>query len=74
VIPGKVGGAETFLVNLMDNLVRIDDKNEFLFIVSRNNKKAFIFNSGNVEYLELNFDNNSRLKRVFLNNLLCPRK
>jgi len=35
VIPGKVGGAETFLVNLTENLVRIDNKNEFLFVVSR---------------------------------------
>lgn len=74
VIPGKVGGAETFLVNLTENLVRIDNKNEFLFVVSRNNKKRFIFNSGNVEYLEFNLDNNSRLKRVFFEQFILPKE
>ncbi len=62
------------MVNLIENLIRIDNKNEFLFIVSQNNKKRFIFNSKNIEYLEFNFDNNSRIKRVFFEQFVLPKK
>jgi hypothetical protein len=41
IIPEKVGGTETFLVNLVKNLLKIDKENKYLLIVSHNNKKAF---------------------------------
>ena len=74
IIPGKVGGTEIFLVNLLENLLRIDNKNEYLLIVSSNNKKAFNFNYQNVSFLELRFNNNSRAKRVFFEQFYLPIK
>jgi len=63
--PGKVGGSETFAVNLVKNLLEIDTKNEYLPILSRNNKKTFGFALQKSEFLECDFDNNSRLKECF---------
>ncbi len=74
IVPGKVGGTEIFLVNLIKNLVRIDNKNKFLFIVSRNNKKMFTDGLKNVEHIELNFDNNSRARRVFIEQFIFSKK
>ena len=74
IVPGEVGGTETFLVNLVKNLIKIDKKNKYLFIVSSNNKRTFTTDSESVEYLEFNFDNNSRLRRVFFEQLILPRK
>ena len=74
IITGKVGGTDTFLVNLLENLFRIDNKNEYLLIVSSNNKKAFNFNYQNVSFLELRFNNNSRAKRVFFEQFYLPIK
>ena len=72
--PGKVGGSETFSVNLVKNLLKIDRENRYLLIVSQNNKKIFNFNFQNVEYLEFDFDNSSRLKRIFCEQFILPRK
>ena len=74
IIPGKVGGTEIFLVNLIENLVRTDNKNEFLFIVSRNNKGAFANNPKKVEHIEFNFDNNSRARRVFVEQFIFSKE
>jgi len=73
IVPGKMGGTETFLVNLVNNLFRFDKKNKFLLLVSRNNKKIFVSTSGNVEYLKFNFDNNSRVERVFFEQFILPQ-
>ena len=72
--PGKVGGSETFSVNLVKNLLKIDRENRYLLIVTRNNKRIFRFNSENVEYLEFGFDNESRLKRISFEQFILPRK
>ncbi len=72
IVPGKVGGTETFLVNLLENLVRLDNGNQFLFVVSRNNRELFCFDSENVEYLEFRFDNTSRQKRAFVEQFVLP--
>ena len=74
IVPGKVGGTETFLVNLVKNLLNIDRENRYLLIVSRSNKRIFNFNSENVEYLEFGFDNNSRIKRVFFEQFILHKK
>ena len=73
IIPNKVGGAETFLVNLLKELFKIDVGNEYLLIVSSNNKKTFNFNYQNVRFLELKLNNNSRIKRIFFEQIFLPR-
>lgn len=74
IIPGKVGGTEVFLVNLIKNLIKVDKENSFLIVVSRNNKRIFAFDSKNAEYLEFNFDNNSRITRVFFEQMILPKE
>ena len=72
--PGKVGGTEVFLVNLIKNLLKIDKKNKYLIIVSKNNKKIFQFNFENVEYLEQDFDNSFKIARIFFEQFILPKK
>lgn len=74
MIPGKVGGSEIFVMNLLRHLLKVDKKNKYLFIVCRNNKTVFNINSKNVEYLEFNFDNSSRSKRLFFEQIILPQK
>jgi len=72
--PGRVGGTETFTVNLVKNLLEVDTKNEYLLILSRNNKKNFDFAFQKSKFLECDFDNNSRLKRVSFEQFTLPKK
>jgi len=65
MVLGKLGGTETFLVNLLKSLLKTDKENKYLFIVSSNNKKMFDFNFQNIDFLKFKFNNNSRKKRVF---------
>lgn len=74
VIPDKVGGSETFLVNLLQALFKLDKKNDYTLIVCRNNKGIFDSDFDNVKQLEMDFDNNSRLKRLFFEQIVLPRK
>lgn len=39
--PGQIGGVEVYLRNLVENLGRIDENNEYLLFVSRHNRTAF---------------------------------
>ena len=41
VEPGQTGGGETFLVNLIERLARLDTKNEYLLIVTDANARIF---------------------------------
>lgn len=72
VRPSKIGGVETFVVNLVENLLKIDKKNKYLFVVARNNRK--LFNLKNNECLELGFDNHSRVKRIFFEQFFLPKE
>lgn len=72
VAPGQWGGGETFLVNLLNKLVDIDRENKFLLVVSRSNEKLFPTAAGNVEHLRYNFDNSSRIIRVFFEQFVLP--
>lgn len=74
IIPGKVGGTEIFLVNLIKNLVRIDKENRYLILVTKNNKRIFSNYPENVELLEFNFNNNSRVIRIFFEQVILPSK
>lgn len=72
VAPGLWGGGETFLVNLLNKLVDIDRENKLLLVVSRSNESLFPTPSGNVEHLRYNFDNSSRITRVFFEQFVLP--
>ena len=72
VAPGLWGGGETFLVNLVNKLVDIDRENKLLIIVSQSNEKLFPAAGGNIEHLRYNFDNRSRIARVFFEQFVMP--
>lgn len=74
VRPGKVGGSEPYMVNLVKALLKEDKKNKYFLIVSRNNKKIFKIKSENAQYLEVNLNNSSRAKRIFFEQIFLPKK
>jgi glycosyltransferase involved in cell wall biosynthesis len=41
LIPGRVGGSETYLRNLVEHLARIDTKNEYVVFTNRENSGTF---------------------------------
>jgi len=74
VQPGRIGGSEIFVTNLVENLLRIDETNEYTLIVCSNNEQLFSTDAKNVEYLRFNFNNSSRIKRVFVEQFVLPEK
>lgn len=72
VRPNQIGGVETFVVNLVKNLLEIDKKNKYFFIVTKNNKKLFDFKRS--QCLELHFNNSSRIKRIFFEQFFLPQE
>lgn len=69
--PGKVGGSEVFSRNLVESLLRIDKKNDYILLVSENTKNELVFNR-KTEYLVCNFNNRSILKRVLFEQFVLP--
>lgn len=72
VVPNEVGGTETYLSNLLENIIKIDRQNIFYLIVSKNNKSLFNYNSKNVHYIDCTFDNISRIKRILWEQMILP--
>lgn len=70
--PNQMGGTEIFLTNLIKNLINLDQNVEFFLIVSKNNQSTFPFNSKNVRFKLINFDNTSQIKRIFIEQMLLP--
>ena len=70
--PNQMGGTETFLTNLIKNLINLDPNVDFFLIVSKNNQSTFPFNSKNIRFKLINFDNTSQIKRIFIEQTLLP--
>ena len=71
-VPNQIGGVETFLVNLVQSLLKTDVENEFLLLVCENNKSIFNFEVNNSKQITCNVDNNSRVKRVLYEQIVLP--
>ncbi len=73
VEPGQTGGGETFLVNLIERLSRLDASNEYLLLVTEAN--ASLFTSANprfTQYVAIR-SANSRTRRLWFEYQKLPR-
>ena len=71
-VPNQIGGVETFLVNLVQSLLKADVENEFLLFVCKNNKNIFQFEANNSKQIICDVNNNSRAKRVLYEQIILP--
>ncbi len=72
VEPGQTGGGETFLVNLIERLARLDTKNEYLLIVTESNARLFATSSPRfTQYVALP-SAQSRLRRLWFEYQSLP--
>ncbi|MGB5106147.1 MAG: glycosyltransferase family 1 protein [Candidatus Zixiibacteriota bacterium] len=73
VEPGITGGGETFLVNLIARLARLDGDNEYLLLVTQAN--ASLFTNGNPRFSHKVIMPNAlaRLRRIWFENRSLPR-
>ncbi len=72
VEPGKTGGGETFLVNLLKHLFRIDSENDYLVLATATNRHLFETNQKNVEISEVLKGNTSRARRIWYETVQLP--
>lgn len=73
VRPGKVGGTESYLRNLLKALQIVDKENEYIIFTSKNNEKTFNFEKPNFVKVVCDFDNSSRVRRMIYTNLFLPK-
>ncbi len=72
VEPGKTGGGETFLVNLLRNLFSIDTENEYLVLVTSSNRHLFATANTRVELREILNGTESKRTRLMFENFKLP--
>ncbi len=64
LIPGELGGGESYMVGLVNGLARADRTNDYTIVVSALGRSSFRVEADNIHYYVLPFDNRSRLLRV----------
>lgn len=72
--PGKVGGSESYLRNLLKGFSLIDKENEYYIFTSINNYNTFEFNTNNFHLVKCNIDNSNRVKRLYYQNVKLPKQ
>ncbi|WP_438495336.1 glycosyltransferase family 4 protein [Paenibacillus sp. IHBB 3054] len=71
--PGKVGGTESYLRNLLKGLEEVDSTNEYYIFTSKSNAATFEFSKDNFKKVECNIDGLNRFKRVIYTSLTLPK-
>ncbi|AYA78050.1 hypothetical protein DOE78_23085 [Bacillus sp. Y1] len=71
--PGKVGGTESYLRNLLKALEIVDQENEYIIFTSRNNDASFTFENKNFRKVLCDLDNDSRFKRMIYTSSNLPK-
>jgi len=72
VEPGKTGGGETFLVNLLRNVFRADRENDYIVLVTNANRHLFESDSDNITLREVKDDSASKGRRILFENFSLP--
>jgi glycosyltransferase involved in cell wall biosynthesis len=70
--PGVTGGGETFLANLMQQLSRNDKGNQYLLLVTANNRNLFETIQPRIQCLTIIHSSKARLLRILFENLILP--
>jgi len=74
VLPGEIGGTQTYLRELIENLAKIDRKNEYLLFVAPWNKKLFRVKQKNFKKIICNIPSKSLFLRVLYEQVVFPLK
>jgi len=72
VVPGDVGGAEYYLMNLLKGLFAIDRDNEYVLFVTPENKDIYLPPSDNFKMIVLPFSNRKRSVRILFEQTALP--
>ena len=72
--PGKVGGTESYLRNLLKGFSLINDDNEWYIFTAKNNHNTFQLKNNHFHFLKCNVNNSNRLKRLYYQNMKLPKK
>jgi glycosyltransferase involved in cell wall biosynthesis len=70
--PGITGGGETFLVNLMNRLSSHDIRNQYLVLVTADNRHLFETNQPKLECRTVIATSHSRFLRLMFENFILP--
>lgn len=71
--PGKVGGTESYLRNLLKGLEFIDDRNEYYIFLTESNYQTFSFTKENFRKINCPITGDKKLSRVFYVNIALPK-
>lgn len=74
IIPGKVGGTASYLMNLLKGLERVDDENEYFIFTSKSNYETFNFSKNNFKTVVCDLDNAKRFNRVIYTSTKLPSR
>jgi len=72
LIPGKVGGTETYLHNLLRNLAMIDRENEYIIFTNKENSGIFEISQGNFKEALCPIKATFRPARIFWEQFILP--
>lgn len=70
--PGKVGGTESYLRNLIKGFEQIDDKNEYFILTTKSNEYSFSFLKNNFHKIICDINGENQIRRVIYTNLFLP--
>ena len=73
ILPGKVGGTETYVRGLIHGLTQVDKKNEYVLFTHNENHHTFEYNSGQFSKKLCPVPVKSRLARVAYEQMVVPR-
>lgn len=73
MLPGKVGGTETYVRGLLFGLSKVDKKNEYILFTHNENHHTFEYNSGQFSKILCPIPAKNRLARVAYEQLFLPR-
>jgi len=71
---GEIGGSEILIYNLVKQLLKNDKENNYILLVTPNNKNIFTYEDIPVKYLEFDFGNYTQIKRIFHEQFILPIK
>jgi len=74
LIPGRVGGTETYIRNLVRALARVDQKNEYFIFINRESRGIFENMAPNMRVVRCGFRATRRPVRILYEQTILPLK
>ena len=74
LIPGLVGGTETYAVSLLNSLSKIDKSNEYYIFVNEESRLLPLSDAPNIHRIVCNFRARHRIIRYFWEQVILPKR